>query len=105
MNEVIIAGIGQTPVKEHWDTSLRELALQAIGAARQDAGGLQPQALFVGNMLAPEISRQAHLGALIADFAGLTGIEARHYVAALWRLLRGWWMWRWWSVLKSSPIW
>lgn len=76
MNEVIIAGIGQTPVEEHWNTSLRQLALQAIEAARQDAGGLQPQALFVGNMLAPEISRQAHLGALIADFAGLTGIEA-----------------------------
>jgi acetyl-CoA C-acetyltransferase len=82
MNEVIIAGIGQTPVEEHWDTSLRELALQAINAARQDAGGLQPQALFVGNMLAPEISRQAHLGALIADYAGLTGIEAATLEAA-----------------------
>ncbi len=82
MNEVIIAGIGQTSVEEHWDTSLRELAQQAIQAARQDAGGLQPQALFVGNMLAPEISRQAHLGALIADFAGLTGIEAATLEAA-----------------------
>ena len=82
MSEVIIAGIGQTPVEEHWDTSLRELALRAIEAARQDAGGLQPQALFVGNMLAPEISRQAHLGALISDFAGLTGIEAATVEAA-----------------------
>jgi len=82
MSDVIIAGIGQTAVEEHWDTSLRELALQAIEAARQDAGGLQPQALFVGNMLAPEISRQAHLGALIADFAGLTGIEATTLEAA-----------------------
>ena len=27
MTEVVIAGIGQTPVEEHWDTSLRELAL------------------------------------------------------------------------------
>ena len=82
MNDVIIAGIGQTPVEEHWDTSLRQLALQAIEAARRDAGGLQPQALFVGNMLAPEISRQAHLGALIADYAGLTGIEAATLEAA-----------------------
>jgi len=32
--------------------------------------------LFVGNMLAGELSRQEHLGALIADFAGLRGIEA-----------------------------
>ena len=53
MTEVVIAGIGQTPVGEHWDISLRELALQAIEAAQADAGGLQPQALFVGNMLAP----------------------------------------------------
>lgn len=76
MAEIIIAGIGQTPVEEHWDQSLRELAYLALKAAIEDSGGLQPQAVFVGNMLAPQLSRQAHLGALIADFAGLTGIEA-----------------------------
>jgi acetyl-CoA C-acetyltransferase len=43
---------------------------------------LQPQVLFVGNMLAPELSRQAHLGALIADFAGWRGIEAATVEAA-----------------------
>ena len=76
MTDVVIAGVGQTPVGEHWNTSLRELAFTAIEAAIQDAGGIQPQALFVSNMLSPTISGQAHLGALIADFAGLTGIEA-----------------------------
>ncbi len=76
MTDVIIAGIGQTAVNEHWDVSLRELGLFALEAAVRDAGGLKPQALFVGNMLAPNLSRQAHLGALLADFAGLTGIEA-----------------------------
>ena len=76
MTEVVIAGIGQTPVGEHWDISLRELALMAIETARQDAGGLHPQALFAGNMLAPSVSSQAHLGVLVADFAGLAGIEA-----------------------------
>jgi acetyl-CoA C-acetyltransferase len=76
MTDVVIAGVGQTPVGEHWDTSLRELALQAIETTIQDAGGIQPQALFVSNMLSPTISGQAHLGALIADFAGLKGIEA-----------------------------
>ena len=76
MTDVVIAGVGQTPVGEHWDTSLRELSLNAIEGAVQDAGGIQPQALFVSNMLAPTVSGQAHLGALIADFAGLTGIEA-----------------------------
>ncbi len=82
MTEVVIAGIGQTPVGEHWDLSLRELAYQAIEAARADAGGLLPQSLFVGNMMAPSLSGQAHLGVLIADFAGLRGIEAYTVEAA-----------------------
>ena len=76
MSEVVIAGIGQVKVEEHWEKSIRELALAAILAAREDAVGLQPQALFVGNMLAAQLSRQSHLGALVADFSGLTGIEA-----------------------------
>jgi acetyl-CoA C-acetyltransferase len=74
--DIIVAGIGQIPVGEHWDTSLRSLALHAIQAAIQDSGGLKPQVLYVGNMLASTLSRQAHLGALLADYAGLTGIEA-----------------------------
>jgi acetyl-CoA C-acetyltransferase len=76
MVDVIVAGVGQTPVSEHWGVSLRELAFMALEAAQKDSGGLRPQALFVGNMLAPQMSHQAHLGALMADFAGLPGIEA-----------------------------
>lgn len=76
MTEVIVAGLGQTPVGEHWDVSLRGLAVEAIHAAMADAGGLRPQAMFVGNMLAPSLSSQAHLGVLLADYAGLVGIEA-----------------------------
>lgn len=76
MTEVIIAGLGQTTVGEHWDVGLRDLAYYAMNAAMKDAGGLRPQSLFVGNMLAPNLSKQAHLGALLTDYAGLTGIEA-----------------------------
>ena len=76
MTDVVIAGLGQTTVGEHWDVGLRDLAYYAMDAAIKDSGGLRPQSLFVGNMLAPNLSRQAHLGALLADFAGLTGIEA-----------------------------
>lgn len=76
MTEVVIAGIGQTEVGEHWDIGLRDLAYAAVHDAVQDAGGLKPQSLFVGNMLAPNLSNQAHLGVLIADYSGLLGIEA-----------------------------
>ncbi len=82
MTNVIIAGIGQTPVNEHWDTSLRELAFHAMEAAMQDAGGLRPTALYVGNMLAGQLSKQTQLATLLADFAGLTGIEAATVEAA-----------------------
>jgi acetyl-CoA C-acetyltransferase len=76
MSEVIIAGVGQTDVGEHYNISLRDLALMALEAAIHDAGGLRPDILFVGNMVAPSTSHQAHLGALISDYGGLNGIEA-----------------------------
>lgn len=76
MAEVVIAGIGQTAVGEYYDISLRDLAYRAIEEAINDSGGLRPEILFVGNMLAPAVSRQAHLGTLVADYTGLVGIEA-----------------------------
>src|SRR5512144_1638104 len=82
MTEVVIAGIGQTEVGERWEIGLRDLALDAIHQAIKDSGGMRPQALFVGNMLAPNLSNQAHLGVLLADSAGLLGIEAATIEAA-----------------------
>src|SRR5512139_2072362 len=76
MSEVVIAGIGQTDVGEHYSISLRDLALMALEATIKDAGGMRPDILFVGNMVAPAASHQAHLGALISDYGGLSGIEA-----------------------------
>jgi acetyl-CoA C-acetyltransferase len=76
LRDVSIIGIGQTPVGEHWERSLRHLAYDAIKAALRDAGLERADALYVGNMLSGEISGQSHLGPLIADFAGLRGIEA-----------------------------
>lgn len=76
MRDVVITGIGQVPVGEHWDISLRSLAARAMLAAIKDAGGTRPQALYIGNFLGPVLSHQENLGALLADNAGLTGIEA-----------------------------
>ncbi len=36
MTDVVIAGIGQTEVGEHWKLSLRELAFDAIQDAVKD---------------------------------------------------------------------
>ncbi len=82
MRNVAIIGVGQTKVGEHWDISLRHLALQALQAAMADAGVRRADALYVGNMLSGELTGQEHLGALVADFAGLRGIEAFKIEAA-----------------------
>ena len=79
-NDVYIVGIGQTEVGELWDVSLRRLATRALNAAREDASSVQPQAIFVGNMLGANASRQANLAALIAEYAGLAG-KAEGYTA------------------------
>ncbi|MBX3085727.1 MAG: thiolase domain-containing protein [Anaerolineae bacterium] len=76
MREVSVIGIGQTPVGEHWEKSLKELAYESITAAVQDAGVEQFGALYVSNMISGQVTGQMHLGALIADFCGYRGIES-----------------------------
>ncbi len=76
MQEVAILGIGQTPVSEHWDKSLVELAGEAVLAALLDAGVKSAEAIFAGNMLSGILEKQEHIGTLIADWVGLRGAEA-----------------------------
>lgn len=84
MRNVSIVGIGQTPVNEHWDKSLRELATRAVVGAMKDAGAGPDDvdALYVGNMASGAFTGQEHLGALVADCAGLQGVEAVKVEAA-----------------------
>ena len=82
MREIAIIGIGQTPVSENWEQSIRELAGQAILAALQDADHETVEGLFIGNMLSGMLARQENLGALIADWVGLRHREAFKVEAA-----------------------
>ena len=60
MRPVYIVGIGQSPVGEQWERSLRHLAHDAIMAAMRDAGIERADALYVGNMLSGELDGQEH---------------------------------------------
>lgn len=80
--EVVIAGIGQVPVGEHWEISLRGLAARAIQAARREVPGVQPQAMYIGSFLASTALHQANLGALLAQDLSLEGIEGISVEAA-----------------------
>jgi acetyl-CoA C-acetyltransferase len=70
------------PVSEHWAQSLRHLALGAIQEALQSANVEQIDAVIVANALGANLSAQNHLGALVADVAGLPGVEALRVEAA-----------------------
>ena len=82
MREVAIIGIGQTPVEEQWDKSLREIAGDAVMAAMNDARRDRADGIFVGNMMSGILSHQENLGTLIADWVGLRGAEAFKIEAA-----------------------
>ncbi len=80
--DVSIIGIGQVPVERASAHTLRALGTRAIRLALEDAGVETVDALFAGNMLADELQGQKHLAALLADEAGLRGVEALQVRAA-----------------------
>lgn len=79
-----IIGAGATKVGEHWDRSLRELAVEALLAAAGDAGvdKRSIEALYVSNMMSGMLQAQEHLGALVATWAGIPGVAACKVEAA-----------------------
>jgi acetyl-CoA C-acetyltransferase len=82
MREIAILGIGQTPVTENFEQSIREIAGEAVFSALLDAGRETVDGFFVGNMLSGLLSNQENLGALVADWVGLRGKEAVKVEAA-----------------------
>lgn len=73
MKDVAVIGVGCTTFGEKWNHSFRDLFIEAGAIALEDANlsGEQIDALFVGNMSAGRFVEQEHIGALIADYAGL----------------------------------
>jgi acetyl-CoA C-acetyltransferase len=61
---------------------LPTVAADAVEIALADAGIQQVDALYLGNMLSGILSQQQHLSALVADAAGLRGVEAATAEAA-----------------------
>jgi len=82
VRNVFIAGVGQTPVSKQSSEGVRELGAAAVRAAIQNSRLDGPTALYVGNMLSGILSEQQQLGALVAQSAGLGGIEAGTIEAA-----------------------
>ncbi len=83
MRDVAIYGTGMLQVSEHWDLSIIDLAGRAALEALNDAGLERVDALLVTNMLAAcHSTGQLNLGARVADWVGLHGVEAYKVEAA-----------------------
>ncbi|MBT5332163.1 MAG: thiolase domain-containing protein [Porticoccaceae bacterium] len=78
MRDVYLVGVGQTKITKEAGIRGRYLASEAIGQALQTSGVDKNDVsmLVVGNMMSGILANQQQLGALIADVAGLRGIEA-----------------------------
>lgn len=78
MRDVAVIGIGCTHFGEKWESSFRDLFIEAGAKALEDANlaGEQINAMYVGNMSAGRFIEQEHIGALIADYAGM----ATHHI-------------------------
>ena len=82
MRPVSIVGTGRLPVQKSCDKSLRKMGAEVVHLTMKEAEVTDVDALFLGNMLSDELQGQKHVGALIADEAGLRGIEALDVRAA-----------------------
>ncbi len=72
MRDVAIIGVGMTKFGNLWDYSLRDLAVEASLSAIKDAGVDHVDSIYVGNFTAGTLIEQEHLGALVADYLGVT---------------------------------
>lgn len=82
MRDVFVVGGAQLPIKKRHERSLRQLGVAAVRAALDDAGLERADALYLSNMLSDELQSQKHLASLVADEAGLAGVEAIQVRAA-----------------------
>ena len=84
MRKVAIVGVGMTRFGEQWDLGFRDLILEAGVNALQDANmqGNEIDGLFGGTMASGKMVGQEHIGALLADYMGLTPIASTRVEAA-----------------------
>jgi len=82
LDRVFIVGVGLTKIGRFFEKHAKELFAEALWRAIDDAGGLKPRAIVVGNMTSSVLMGQDSLGALVTDYAGLRGIPAFKVEAA-----------------------
>ncbi|HEV2316440.1 MAG TPA: thiolase domain-containing protein [Thermoplasmata archaeon] len=75
MRDVAILGVGMTRFGELWDSSFREIGIEAGFQALVDAklASKDLDAFYLGNMASGSLLEQEHIAPLVIDYAGLAG--------------------------------
>ncbi len=82
MREVAIVSAGMTRFGELWGSSLRDMFVEAATEALDAAGADRLDSMYVGCMSGGQFVGQEHLGPLMADHLGMTGVAAVHVESA-----------------------
>lgn len=84
MRRVAIVGVGMSKFGEEWTRGFRDMLIEAGTRALEDAhlSGAEIDAMYVGTMAPGSLVGQEHVGALVADYMGLTPIPATRVEAA-----------------------
>jgi len=84
MRKVAVIGVGMTRFGELWNSSLRNLTIEAGIKALSDAGvpGERVDALYTGCMSGDMFIKQGHIASLIADYGGLLPVPSTRVEAA-----------------------
>ena len=82
MREVAIVAAGMTRFGELWESSLRDLFVEAASDAMRNAGVDAVDDIYIGNMSGGQFVGQEHLAPLMADHLGLAGVGATRVESA-----------------------
>jgi len=82
MRDVMVIGAGMTKFGELWGKSIRNIFVEAAEGAIRDAGVDHIDSLYVGAMSSGLFVCQEHLGAVMADYLGVTPVPATHVESA-----------------------
>ena len=82
MRDVAIVAAGMTPFGELWESSLRQMFADAALEALEMAGADHLDAIYVGNMSGGQFVGQEHLGPLMAEQIGMSGVPAMRVESA-----------------------
>ncbi len=82
MKEVAVIGAGMTKFGELWGMSIKDIFVEAALKAIEDAGVDHIDSMYVGSMSGGLFVGQEHLGAVMADYLGVTPIPSTRVESA-----------------------